>query len=157
VADATRLERNLNLALQVLEITDHAVVCLNLMDEAKRHGITVDERQLARDLGVPVVPTTARHGQGLPELLRAISDVATGKLVCHPRRLEAEPAAVKPALADLVSRLKAAFPALPNARWVALRLLGGDESIVAALRSGQLGTLQTPVAAQPGERDAESP
>jgi ferrous iron transport protein B len=149
VADATRLERNLNLALQVLEITDRAVVCLNLMDEAKRHGIIVDERQLARDLGVPVVPTTARYGQGLPELLRAISDVASGQFVCRPQRLETEPAAIKPALADLVSQLKAALPDLPNPHWVALRLLGGDESILDALRTGQLGTLQALAAAEP--------
>jgi Fe2+ transport system protein B len=58
VVDATRLERNLNLVLQTLEITDRAVVCLNLMDEARRHKLTVDDRRLARDLGVPVVPRT---------------------------------------------------------------------------------------------------
>jgi ferrous iron transport protein B len=148
VADATRLERNLNLAIQVLEITGRAVVCLNLMDEAKRHGITVDERQLARDLGVPVVPAAARSGEGLPELLQAISDVATGKFVCRPQRLASEPAAIKPALADLVRQLKDTFPNLPNPRWVALRLLGGDESIVNALRTGQLGSLQSPVASE---------
>jgi GTPase len=142
VADATRLERNLNLALQVLEITNRAVVCLNLMDEAKRHGIAVDERQLARDLGVPVVPASARFGKGLPELLHAISDVASGKIVCRPHRLETEPAAIKPALAELMSQLRAAFPALPNPRWVALRLLGGDDTILEALRSGGLETLQ---------------
>ena len=51
VVDATRLERNLNLVLQVLEITDRAVVCLNLMDEAKRHKIEVDARKLAKDRG----------------------------------------------------------------------------------------------------------
>ena len=151
VADATRLERNLNLALQVLEITDRAVVCLNLMDEAMRHGITVDERQLARDLGVPVVATTARFGKGVPELLQAISDVAAGKVVCRPRRLETEPDAIRPAVADLVSQLKATFPALPNPRWVALRLLGGDDTILEALRSGGLATLHTlaPVEAAP--------
>jgi len=141
VADATRLERNLNLALQVLEITDRAVVCLNLMDEAMRHGITVDARQLARDLGVPVVATTARFGKGMPELLQAISDVAAGKTVCRPHRLDTVPAAIRPALTELVTQLKAAFPALPNARWVALRLLGGDDTILEALRSGGLATL----------------
>src|SRR3989339_2138794 len=57
VADATRLERNLNLVLQILEITEKAVVCLNLIDEGKRHGIVVDERALMRALGVPVIPT----------------------------------------------------------------------------------------------------
>jgi GTPase len=147
VADATRLERNLNLALQVLEITDRAVICLNLMDEAKRHGIVVDDRQLARDLGVPVVPVSARFGRGLPALLQVISDVAAGKFICRPRRLASEPAAIKPALADLMSRLKAAYPELPNPRWVALRLLGGDESVLEALRSGQLATLHLTKAA----------
>ncbi len=142
VADATRLERNLNLVLQILEITDRVVVCLNLVDEAKRHGVTVDDRQLARDLGVPVIPTSARFGQGLPELLQSISAVATGEIVCRPHRLATEPDAIKPALSDLVAQLRAAYPDLPNARWVALRLLGGDESIVEALRTGQLGTLQ---------------
>lgn len=151
VADATRLERNLNLVLQILEITDRAVVCLNLMDEAKRHGITVDERQLARDLGVPVVPAAARFGRGLPELLQAVHDVATGEIVCRPKRLETEPEGIKPALADLMARLCEAFPSLANPRWVALRLLGGDESIIAALRSGQLGELQARAAAGAGQ------
>lgn len=149
VADATRLERNLNLVLQILEITERAVVCLNLMDEAKRHGFTVDERQLARDLGVPVVPTTARFGQGMSELLRAIKDVAAGEFVCRAQRLEGEPSAIRPALVDLMAQLKAAFPELPNPRWVALRLLGGDDSIVEALRSGQLGTLKTVAKLEP--------
>lgn len=142
VADASRLERNLNLVLQVLEITNRAVVCLNLMDEAKRHGLQVDERQLSRDLGVPVVPTSARSGQGLPELLQAISDVASGKTACRPYRLANEPPAVKEALNELVAQLKAVHPELPNARWVALRLLGGDDHIVEALRRGELGQLE---------------
>src|SRR3990172_9164034 len=55
VLDATRLERNLNLVLQVLEITDKAVVCVNLVDEAERKGVAVDDRSLARELGGPVV------------------------------------------------------------------------------------------------------
>jgi ferrous iron transport protein B len=139
VADASRLERNLNLVLQVLEITDRAVVCLNLIDEARRHGLSVDERQLARDLGVPVVPTAARSGQGLPELLQAISDVASGNAVCRPHRLANEPPALKQALKQLVAQINAAYPNLPNARWVALRLLGGDDRMVEALRKGELG------------------
>jgi ferrous iron transport protein B len=145
VADATRLERNLNLTLQVLEITDRVVVCLNLVDEAKRHGITVDDRQLSRDLGVPVIPAAARQGQGLEELLHAIADVAYGRFVCRPKRFENDPVAIRAAVTDLVAQLKMAFPNLPNARWIALRLLGGDESILEALRSGQLATLQSAV------------
>jgi ferrous iron transport protein B len=157
VADATRLERNLNLVLQILEITDRAVICLNLMDEARRHGIVVDERQLSRDLGVPVIPTSARYGRGLPELLQAISDVATGAFVCRPHRLDTEPTAIKAALDDLVGQLRDAYPALPNPRWVALRLLGGDASMMEALRSGQLATLQAPVPAPPVPPAAPTP
>ena len=136
VADATRLERNLNLVLQVLEITDRAVVCVNLMDEARRCKLRVDDRQLARDLGVPVVPCAARQSEGLPELLRAISDVASGKIACRPRRLEKEPPAIHAALSALVSRINAAFPGLANARWVAMRLLAGDDRVIEAMRKG---------------------
>jgi ferrous iron transport protein B len=139
VVDATRLERNLNLALQVLEITARAVICLNLVDEARRHGFQVDERRLARDLGVPVVPTAARYGEGLPELLQAISEVATGETVCKPHRIQSEPPALKRAVSQLVTQIEAAFPGLPNARWVALRLLDGDGRIAEAIRKGELG------------------
>ncbi len=141
VVDATRLERNLNLVLQVLEITDRVVVCLNLMDEARRNGLQVDERRLARDLGVPVVPTSARYRQGLDPLLSAISDVATGRTVCRPYRIQNEPPELKRAIDALVEQINLAFPGLPNARWVALRLLDGDERIVAAIRAGELGDL----------------
>ncbi len=141
VVDATRLERNLNLVLQVLEITDRAVVCLNLMDEARRHRLQVDARTLARDLGVPVVPTAARQGEGLPLLLQMISEVASGQTVCRPRRLRRQPPQLKRAVEELVARIEAVFPRLPNARWVALRLLDGDERIAEAVRRGELGDL----------------
>ncbi len=142
VVDATRLERNLNLALQVLEITDRAVVCLNLIDEARRHGITVDDRRLARDLGVPVVPTAACQGEGLDALLQAVSEVATGQTVCKPHRVKTESAAIQTAVETLVAQIQAAFPGVPNARWVALRLLDGDDRLADAIRSGELGDLR---------------
>lgn len=141
VVDATRLERNLNLALQVLEITDHAVVCLNLIDEARRHQLIIDERRLARDLGVPVIPTVARSGEGLSNLLQAINDVATGKTICNPYRTVHKSPTVNKAVAQLVAQLKEVYPELPNARWVAMRLLDGDPRIVEAIRQGELGGL----------------
>jgi Fe2+ transport system protein B len=141
VVDATRLERNLNLVLQVAEITDRVVVCLNLMDEARRNHLQVDERRLARDLGVPVVPTSARYNKGFPELLQAISDVATGQVVTKPYRVQNEPLELKRLINQLVVQIKAAFPELPNARWVALRLLDGDERIIEAIQKGELGDL----------------
>lgn len=141
VVDATRLERNLNLVCQVLEITGRAVVCLNLMDEAERHRLTVDERSLARELGVPVVPAAARQGRGVPLLIDRIHQVATGGFVCRPHRIQSEPPALKRAVSLLVKKLSAAFPDLPNARWVALRLLEGDARIEEAVRSGELAGL----------------
>jgi Fe2+ transport system protein B len=141
VVDATRLERNLNLVLQVAEITNRVVVCLNLVDEARRHHLQVDERRLARDLGVPVVPTSARYNQGFPELLQAIHDVATGQYVTKPYRVENEPPELKRLINQLVEQVKIVFPELPNARWVALRLLDGDERIIEAIRKGELGDL----------------
>jgi ferrous iron transport protein B len=141
VVDATRLERNLNLVLQILEITDRAVVALNLIDEARRHHISVDERSLARDLGVPVIPTVARSRGGMPDLLRAISEVATGQFVCEPHRLKNEPPHLKKAITKLVTQLQAIFPGLPNGRWVALRLLDGDQRIIEAIERGELGDL----------------
>ena len=75
VADATCLERNLILVLQVLEITSRAVLCLNLMDEARKKRIRIDVPALERELGIPVVPCAARRGRGLPELTKAVCRV----------------------------------------------------------------------------------
>src|SRR5512136_185652 len=95
VVDATRIERNLNLVLQVLEITDRVVVCLNLMDEARRHGVGIDRQKLAARLGVPVVAAAARRREGLPELLEAINGVATGSVATAPYRIPAHAPAVE--------------------------------------------------------------
>jgi ferrous iron transport protein B len=138
VVDATHLERNLNLVLQILEITERVVVCLNLMDEAKRHGLKVDDRRLARDLGVPVVATAARSGVGLEELLRAISDVATGRTTCRPRRITYDSTELGPIISQLTAQLRAVLPEVHNVQWIALRLLDGDERIERALHTGEL-------------------
>jgi ferrous iron transport protein B len=143
VVDASRLERNLNLALQVMEITDRVVVCLNLMDEARRHGLSVDERRLARDLGVPVVPTSARYKQGLEDLLIAIHAVATGEVRPKPRKVKSYLPILKSSVEKLESKILRLYPDLPNSRWVALRLLDGDEDIIQSLSSGKLGELIT--------------
>jgi len=141
VADATRLERNLNLILQILEITDRAVLCLNLIDEARRHGIDVDDRSLARDLGIPVVPAAARQGEGIGELLRALHEVATGQTRCRPHRIKARHKGLAHAVESLARQVEQSFPGVTNARWVALRLLEGDHQMVEAVRSGELAEL----------------
>ncbi|KAF0215880.1 MAG: Fe(2+) transport system protein [Ignavibacteria bacterium] len=144
VVDASRLERNLNLALQVLEITDRAVLCLNLIDEAKRHHISVDDRLLSKSLGIPVVPTAARQNVGIQDLLKNIHEVATGKYICKPYRMKSEIKNVSHAVEDLNKELEVRFPNLANTRWIALRLLEGDQRVIDAVRSGEIGSL-TPV------------
>ncbi len=156
VVDATRLERNLNLVLQILEITDRAVVCLNLMDEAERLGIRVDARSLARDLGIPVVPISARYRQGLPALLEAIEEVATGKAGGQPHRVPSDHPGLNQALSHLVGGLQQLYPSLPNCRWVALRLLDGDEQMQGALRRGEIGELANVTGDGPSSADLDA-
>lgn len=79
VCDATALERNLNLVLQVLEITDKVVVCVNLLDEAKKKRIDVDLRKLSLLLGVPVVGAIARDKKGFNDLLDKVKLVSLKK------------------------------------------------------------------------------
>lgn len=141
VVDSTRLERNLNLVIQVLEITDRAVLCLNLIDEARRHNIKIDTRSLSRELGIPVVPCAARQGEGIKELLHSINEVATGQFICKPHRMTSDSRQIKKSVDVLTEKVLEIFPGLPNARWVALRLLEGDQRIIDAVKSGELGEL----------------
>jgi len=138
VVDAGRLERNLNLVLQILEITDRAVLCLNLIDEAERQNISIDDRSLSRELGIPVVPTIARSNRGIKELLQTIDEVATGRLKIKPHRIHHLPAGLKKAVTQLSMKLDKQFPNLPNSRWIALRLMEGDQRVIDALKSGKL-------------------
>jgi len=138
IVDASRLERNLNLVLQILEITDKAVLCLNLMDEAKRNNIKIDERSLARDLGIPVVATSARFNEGIPDLIQTISEVASGKIICKPHRIKNVPENILKAVNKLSTEILKQFPKIPNSRWIAFRLLEGDSRIINALKAGEI-------------------
>ncbi len=138
--DATALERNLNLVLQILEITDRAIVAVNMMDEARRKGLDVDTRALARDLGVPAVPIVARTGEGVSRLLQTLEALVRGEIRTRPRRVQGSPLFQR-ALQALVDEVRALYPGLPNPRWIALRLLDGDPRIIQALRSGEIAAL----------------
>jgi ferrous iron transport protein B len=140
VTDATALERNLNLVLQVLEITDRVVVAVNLMDEARRKGLDVDARSLARDLGVPAIPVTARTSEGIHALLSAVEDVIRGDNPTKPRRVEGTPE-FQHAVSELVPMIEGLAPGVPNARWLAIRLLDGDARVQQALLNGELAAM----------------
>jgi len=140
VTDATALERNLNLVLQVLEITDRVVVAVNLIDEARRKGLEVDTRTLSRDLGVPAVPIIARTGEGLMTLLTTVAEVIEGQIVTRPLRVSSTPE-FQQAVSELATMIEELLPGIPNARWLAIRLLDGDTRVQKALLSGELAEI----------------
>ena len=148
VVDANCLERNLNLVLQILQITDRAVLCLNLMDEARANGVDVDARGLARELGIPVVACTARSGEGIPQLLAEMHAVASGAFKPSPYQLKLAVPGLREALTRVTAGLRARFPGLANEEWIALRLLEGDTAVGEMVRAGTLGQVSSDHAAQ---------
>jgi ferrous iron transport protein B len=124
----------------VLEITDKVVVAVNLMDEARRKGLEVDARSLARDLGVPAIPVTARTGEGVSTLLQTVAGVIDGSILTTPKRVQGT-SEFQHAVSELVPMIEAMVPGLPNARWLAIRLLDGDARVQKALESGELPEL----------------
>jgi len=141
IVDSTKLERNLNLVLQILEITDRAVLSLNLIDEAGRKNIKINERELSKKLGIPVIPMAARTKVGMDELLNYIHQVASGQYICKPYRVKGYERKINKSINELTQKIKIVFPKLPNARWVAIRLLEGDQTIIDAVQSGEIGNI----------------
>lgn len=139
VCDATCLERNLNLVLQVLEVTGRVVVCVNLMDEAEKKGIEVDLKRLSERLGVPVIGAAARSGRGMNELLTALSGVLTetelsGERGVAPFYMEYG-IKLELLIGQLLTAVQNSFPDFPNPRWLATRLLDADESLLTSLKT----------------------
>ena len=130
VCDATCLERGLNLALQVIEAAPRAVLCLNLMDEARKQGVKIDLSALSRLLGVRVVACTARSGEGARELLAAAKAAAREPATARPTRYA-------PDLEDACGEVAAALGEIrgPSPRFVALRLLEADADMTARLEA----------------------
>lgn len=128
VADATCLERNLFLVLQVLEITSQVVVCLNLFDEARRKGIYVDLKVLEEELGVPVVATAARQGLGLRELKEKIDALARGKMSTCPRKIKYDPD-IEEQLAFVEKEFSTQNDNQASTRWLALETLFGCQKL----------------------------
>jgi len=132
VADATCLERNLNLVFQVMETTDKMVVSVNLVDEAGRKGWRVDTGALARELGVPVVSTVAREGRGLGRLMDTVEGVLTGAMPVSPKRVVYDPD-IEEALRRLELQVSRRLPPGAAGRWLAVRALCGDLSVLELL------------------------
>lgn len=132
VLDATCLERNLNLTLQILEITSNVVVCVNLLDEAERKKIRIDLAELSRQLGVPVIGTNARDNMGLKELKDAVSE-AVGKVRANNARPVVYDEQIEQAVNMLEPLIRESVKGLINPRWAALRYLEEDNSFLDTL------------------------
>ena len=128
VCDATCLERNLNLVLQTLEITDRAIVCVNLMDEARRKKICIDLEGLSQRLGVPVVGTAARQKKSLSALTDRLDDLLAGEKTT-PYQVQYDEA-VERAIARLLPDAEKIAAGRLSARWLSLQLLHGDEALL---------------------------
>ncbi|WP_313371032.1 ferrous iron transport protein B [Sedimentibacter sp.] len=126
VADATCLERNLNLAFQISEITNKVILCINLIDEAKKKNIVINKEDLEKELNIPIVLTAARNGIGMDELKNLIEKVTfkneKGKptIIKYDDYIESKINEVSPHLEDLN---------ISNIRWTALRLLDSSSDI----------------------------
>jgi len=133
ILDASVLSRSLELTLELLELKIPLVVCLNMIDEAAKKGVEIDVDHLAQDLGVPVIPTIAVRGQGVPELFHSAVETAkrgnTGTI--HFLSLDVE--RVISELADLLGTATASKLGVPK-RFLAIRLLEQDEEFEQAVR-----------------------
>ncbi|MDT2046533.1 FeoB small GTPase domain-containing protein [Priestia flexa] len=134
VVDATSLERNLNLALQVMEMTKNVIICVNLIDEAERKGIQINEKVLMKRTGVPVIKLSARNKVGFNVLLDTIDRVIGEVIECQPvQTVYSEQ--IEEKIAKIESKLLRLDINHLSARWVALRLLDGDMSLMKKLTS----------------------
>ena len=131
VCDATCIERNLNLVLQIMEVSPRTLVCVNLLDEAKRKRINVDIDLISRRLGLPVVGVVARKKRSLEGILRELDN-----LFCQEREVSCR-VSYHPDIEEAISRLEpivaSKLSGRLDPRWVALRMLDGDEALAEAL------------------------
>lgn len=132
VCDATCLERNLNLVMQIAEIHENVVLCLNLMDEAKKKNIHIDLQRLEQELGIPVVGTTARSKKGLNQLMEQVKcSLGSGRhapmYISYGKQIDQVAAAETEILEQLLTDKL-------NARWTALKLAEGDAKLLSAIK-----------------------
>ena len=130
VLDATSLERNLNLALQVMEISSNVIVCVNLIDEARKKKLSINFDELEKELGVPIVPTAARNGEGLQELQKAVYSMVVEKKKTWPKQIPYSEE-VEQAISALLPKVEGlSLARVVNPKWLALRLLDSDVSFI---------------------------
>lgn len=139
ILDATCIEKNLNLVFQTLEITNKVVVCVNLLDEAKKKHIEIDLKKLSEFLGVPVVGTTARKRKTLDKLLSTILKVSLGEIVCKPNLIKYHPI-IEDSIIMLEATIQKFLPkeSIHLSRWISLKLIDEEPSIITSIENNFL-------------------
>jgi ferrous iron transport protein B len=128
ILDASSLERNLYLTTQLIEMGRPLVLALNMIDVARDHGLVVDHRALARQLGCPVVPVAAASGEGIEDLKRVLLEAIDTPAAADAHLDYGEP--LESAIAALLPRLTPIAEAAGDPpRWLAARLLEGDDLV----------------------------
>lgn len=131
VVDATSLERNLNLVLQITEITEHLIVCVNLLDEAKKKKIAINLETLSDILKVPVVGVTARKKKTLNDLLKVIRNICDGKEEMHQIYQIQYPKKIEKAIDEVKETIIKKYKIKEKlARWISIKVLDGEEGIL---------------------------
>ena len=133
VVDSTCLERNLNLVFQTMEITNNIIVCVNLLDEAKKKKIHIDLDKLSNELGVPIVGTIARKKKTLDNLMNVVKQVSTGKITPTPKKIVYDKN-IEAGLENLKNVLEHEFSLSSDlSRWIALKIIDGEEKILQSI------------------------
>ena len=133
VVDATTLERNLNLVFQIMEITDNVILCVNLLDEAKKKKIKVDLKKLSSELGIPVVGSIARNKRTLDKLLESIKKACENKIEIIPKRVIYQEK-IENAITKLTKVLKEKYSLNENMyRWISLKIIDGEEKNIKSI------------------------
>lgn len=132
VCDATCLERNLNLVLQTMEITQKVIVCVNLLDEAAKKGITIDFAKLEAELGVPVVGISARSKQGVEALMDRLCEMLDSDIPPQPHPVKYINA-IEEAITILEPAVKESLGTRINSRWLTVKLLDHDDTLSASI------------------------
>lgn len=130
ILDATCLERNLNLVYQIIEITPNIIVCVNLLDEAKKKGIHIDLKKLEQKLGVPVVGTIARKKKTLNALMNKVEEVASKKIGIKPNLVKYAPI-IEEIISDISSKILVEEEYLK--RWISIKLIDREDKILKSI------------------------
>lgn len=144
ILDATCIERNLNLAIQISELTQNIIICVNLIDEAKNKKIKIDLSELSMQLGAPVIATNARKKSSLDKLKKAIYEMIYGNLKTFNIKTNYGDI-IESSVKNIEKEVKKVFHQKINSRWLSLRFLENNKKFCDALKKHTSNENQTEI------------